>query len=485
VRRRLATIRGRLLAGLLGLMAVGLIGSSFVTSILLTNYLHDRDRTTLGDSAQRVREVMTHNPQDADAEQLGALLGAPLGVVITGPDGRAAASSGSGDRVPQAVARLTADAPMQVLSYHRDDEDLALLAVRIPATGLTIVGTDGDAKLEASAVILTIDTNIADDAIRGLIVNQVVIVAITLVLLALLTLLVLRVGLRPLSRMAAAADAIASGARDRRLPTAGGGVETDQLATAVNRAFDAQAEAEATVRVFAADASHELRTPLATISGWLDLYNQGALAQPEQLEQALERVNGEVGRMRLIVDDLSLLARLDAGRPLEREEVDVAALAEGIVEDARVVSPERDFRLEVAGPALVRGDEPRLAQVLRNLVGNAVQHTPPEAGVAIRVGADRAVVRVEVADDGPGIAPEHLERVFERFYRAESSRSRALGGSGLGLAIVQAIIRAHDGTVSVASDLGEGTTITVVLPRAENCGLAAGRTPEDGGHDGA
>jgi two-component system OmpR family sensor kinase len=467
VRRWLTTIRGRLLVGLLALIAVGLIGSSVVTAGLLTDYLHDRDRRTLRDSAQRLRDVVAAGPQTADAEQMGALLGAPLGVVLIGPDGRVADSHGSGTRAPQTVARLTAGRPMQVVAYRSDREDLALLTVRVPSPGLTVVSRqDDDPDVRASAVILTVDTNIADDAIRELAVKQLTVVAATLVLLALLTLLVLRGGLRPLSRMAAAADAIASGARQRRLPTTGGGVETDQLASAVNRAFDAQAEAEATVRVFAADASHELRTPLATISGWLDLYNQGALSDPEQLEQALERVNGEVGRMRLIVEELSLLARLDAGRPLEREEVDVAALAEGIVEDAHVVSPQRTFRLDIAGPALVSGDEPRLAQVLRNLVGNAVQHTPPTAGVRVGVEPDGDVVRIRVSDDGPGIAPEHLGRVFERFWRAESSRSRAYGGSGLGLAIVQAIVRAHDGTVAVASEVGRGTTITVVLPRA-------------------
>jgi two-component system OmpR family sensor kinase len=480
VRRRVGrwttTIRGRLLVGLLALMALGLIGSSLVTRILLVSYLHDRDRTTLRDSAQRLRAVVAAGPQTANADQLEALLGAPLGVVVVGTDGRAALSTGSGDRAPGAVTALTTrHAPMTVLAYHRDDDDLALLAVRIPTPGLTIVrrnrARDHDPPVVASAVILTIDTDINRHAVRRLIIRQAAIVAGTLVLLAALTLLVLRVGLRPLSRMAFAADAIASGERRQRLPTTGGGVETDQLATAVNRAFDAQAEAEAAVRVFAADASHELRTPLATISGWLDLYNQGGLDDPHQLEQALERVNGEVGRMRLIVEELSLLARLDAGRPLEREEVDVAALAEGIVEDAHVVSPQRTFRLDVAGPALVRGDEPRLAQVLRNLVGNAVQHTPPTAGVRVGVATDGDVVRITVTDDGPGIAPEHLGRVFERFWRAESSRSRDYGGSGLGLAIVQAIIRAHDGTVSVASQVGEGTTITVVLPR-----LAAGRS---------
>ncbi|OMI37116.1 HAMP domain-containing sensor histidine kinase [Streptomyces sparsogenes] len=258
------------------------------------------------------------------------------------------------------------------------------------------------------------------------------------------------------------ADAIAEGHLTERLPTRGNRSETDQLAEAVNRAFDAQARAEATVRSLAADTSHELRTPLSTISGWLDLHRQGGLTGP-RLETALGHIENEVGRMRLLVEDLSLLARLDAGRPIEQDPLDLTALAASVVEDAQVIYPDRSITLTAGGPAQVTGDTARLQQVLRNLVGNAVQHTPAQTAVQVAVITTPGRVQVEVADDGPGIAPQDLPRVFERFWRAEASRSRACGGSGLGLAIVEAIIHAHHGQVSVESAVGVGTTVTVRL----------------------
>jgi two-component system OmpR family sensor kinase len=467
VLRRLRSIRGRLLAGIVAILALGLVGSFSATSLLLQDYLYDRDRRTLEESSRRVRDLLAAGPQTVDADQFGALLGPPLGAVVVGEDGAVVAASGSGDRAPATVAALTARRrPGTVVSLEperRDDVDV--LAVRIPSPGLRVTDFGSRAPIRTGAVVLTIDTGIDDGAVDRLLRSQGLVVLVTVLLAVLVSLLVLRVGLRPLSRMASAAEAIASGALRRRLPTAGGGPEVDQLATAVNRAFDAQSDAEEKIRAFAADASHELRTPLATISGWLDLYNQGSLRTPADVEAALGRVDAEVGRMRLLVEELSLLARLDAGRPLLADAVDVAALADGIVEDARVVSQDRRIDLDAAGPATVRGDEPRLAQVLRNLVGNAVQHTPADARVDVVVRATDDAVLVTVHDDGPGMTEAAVTHAFERFWRAESSRSRAYGGSGLGLPIVRAIVEAHGGSVSLTSSAGAGTSVVVRLPR--------------------
>jgi two-component system OmpR family sensor kinase len=463
--RRLATIRGRLLTGLLLTMLVALGASALVTSKLLEHYLHGRDSDTLRKSAARLQHVLASGPQQVDGDQMAALLGAPLGIVVLGPADVVRTSTGSGDIAPRAVTAATRARPMHVVRYHPSDA-INVLAVRVSAPGLRVT-EPRRAPLAATAVVLTIDTEISGAAVHGLVVHQVLVVGATLLLVAVLALLVLRIGLRPLSAMASTADAIAAGALRRRLPTTGGGAETDQLAATVNRAFDAQAKAEDKVRAFAADASHELRTPLATISGWLDLYNQGGLRRPGQLEHALERVNAETGRMRLLVEELSLLARLDAGRPLAREPVDVVEMTAGIVEDARVVSPDRAIAFDArVTRAVVIGDEARLAQVLRNLVGNAVQHTPDDATVRVVVAHDGGEVVVAVEDDGPGIAPAHLPHVFERFWRAEGSRSRQGGGSGLGLSIVHAITTAHGGTVTARPGEGGGTTMTVRLPLA-------------------
>jgi two-component system OmpR family sensor kinase len=301
-----------------------------------------------------------------------------------------------------------------------------------------------------------------------LLLHQALLTLAFLVGLAALAAVVLRVGLRPLSRMAVTADAIAAGSLAERLPVQERPTEADGLARAVNRAFDAQARAEATARTFAADASHELRTPLATISGWVDLYHQGALAGRD-IGEAVGHIDAEVGRMRLIVEELGLLARLDAGRSVDQADVDLVGLAASVVEDAQVVDPDRAITLTAGAPVRVTGDAPRLFQVLRNLVGNAVQHTPPGTPVRMTVAGAAAGARLTVGDDGPGIAAKHLPRVFERFWRAEASRSRTHGGSGLGLAIVEAIVHAHGGTVAVrsaASGSTTGTTIVVELPAA-------------------
>ena len=239
------------------------------------------------------------------------------------------------------------------------------------------------------------------------------------------------------------------------------------VATAVKDAFAAQKRAQDRLRSFVADAGHELRTPLATLHGWIDLYVQGGLRDPGRLDHAMARMRAEVDRMRLLVDELSLLARLDAAQPLHREPVDVVALAGEVADDARVVAPDRAITLHGAAQAVVEGDGPRLQQVLRNLVGNAVQHTRPGTPVTVTVRAGDGTVVVEVHDEGDGIAPEHLPHVFERFYRADPSRTRDSGAaSGLGLAIVEAIVAAHDGTVGVTSAPGEGTTVRVTLPAA-------------------
>jgi two-component system, OmpR family, sensor kinase len=237
------------------------------------------------------------------------------------------------------------------------------------------------------------------------------------------------------------------------------------VAAAVKQAFDAQRRAEDRLRSFVADASHELRTPLATMHGWIDLYVQGGLSDPDQLDHAMERMQAEVGRMRLLVDELALLAHLDAARPLNRGPVDVVALAGEVVDDARVVSADRAIALHGVAEAVVDGDGPRIQQVLRNLVGNAVQHTRPGTPVTVTVSSQDGQVVVGVRDEGDGIAPEHLPHVFERFYRADPSRSRDAGGSsGLGLAIVEAIVTAHGGTAGVTSAPGQGTTVRVTFP---------------------
>ncbi|MFE4369724.1 sensor histidine kinase [Streptomyces sp. NPDC056835] len=460
--RRLTTIRGRILIGILVLLTAGLVGNSIASALTLRDYLHHRAETTLHASGARVHQALVSQPQTVDGSQLSALIEPILGITVIGDDGKVAVQAGDG--VPKAINALTADRFDQLVTIDGHESVPDLIALRVPTSGLTVKTSEGD--VASTAVILTVRTDIDQVTVADFISGQASIVGITLVLTFATALLILKVGLRPLGRMANAADAIASGARDERLPTYGERTETDRLATAVNHAFDSQARAESNIRAFAADASHELRTPLATISGWLDLYHQGGLTTPAELDRALERVDGEVGRMRLLVEELSLLARLDAGRPLEAQRVDLRRLALDVVQDAGVVAPDRTIRLHAASPVHVSGDAPRLQQVLNNLIGNAIQHTPAGTAITVTVTASEGEAVIRVTDQGPGIAPDDLSHVFDRFWRAEAGRSRARGGSGLGLAIVQAVVHAHHGTVRITSHTraATGTTVTVTLP---------------------
>jgi two-component system OmpR family sensor kinase len=276
---------------------------------------------------------------------------------------------------------------------------------------------------------------------------------------------VLRVGLRPLARLATAATAIATGESDRRLPVDRPHSEVGRLATALNQAFDERRMAEERLRRFIADASHELRTPLATIRGWADLYFQGALVNHDGVETAMTRIVDDADRLTRLVEELFLLARLDQQPLLDTAQVGLTTLVSEVIEDARVADTTCQITLSTPGAVTVTGDPDRLRQVARNLVGNALQHTPPGTPVRVTLHTSPdgpSAVRLTVADDGPGIPEADLEHLFERFYRPAGARSTA--GTGLGLAIVQAIVHAHGGTVTVESTPGAGTSFHLTLP---------------------
>jgi two-component system OmpR family sensor kinase len=233
----------------------------------------------------------------------------------------------------------------------------------------------------------------------------------------------------------------------------------------IEEAFAARSASEERLRRFVADASHELRTPLTSILGYAELWRTGGLEDPGDRAEAMRRLDDEARRMGVLVDDLLLLAHLDEGRPLERKPVDLDRIAADAVADARAISPDRPITLEAA-PTQVEGDESRLRQVAVNLLANAREHTPHGTPVHVSVTEGAGKVRLEVADEGPGIDPKDRKRLFERFYRADPARSRESGGSGLGLAIVAAIVEAHDGEVRVDERPGGGARFVVELPAA-------------------
>ncbi|MEO1058913.1 MAG: ATP-binding protein, partial [Actinomycetota bacterium] len=307
-----------------------------------------------------------------------------------------------------------------------------------------------------------------DATVERLVLLQALAVGIVLAVLAAVAWWVIRLGIRPVRSMADAAQGIADGDLSKRVPEpTAEGTEAHVLAESLNKmleriqdSFTEQERSEERLRQFLADASHELRTPITTIRGYAELYRHGGLSTGEQLDDAMRRTEEEAARVGRLVDEMRTLTELDEGRPLLRQRVDVRALLADIIADARIVAPDHDLRSALDGSAanrlVVVGDEDRLRQMLVNIVGNAVVHTP--AGTVIDVGCapvDGGVV-VTVSDDGPGMEPEVASRVTERFFRADPSRSRSRGGSGLGLSIAGAVASAHGGSIDVRSVHGRG-----------------------------
>jgi two-component system OmpR family sensor kinase len=296
-----------------------------------------------------------------------------------------------------------------------------------------------------------------------------------------LGLVLIRRGLRPLTLAERAAGEITEEELDRRVPGADDETEVGRLVGAINRMLDrlesaflqrsadvaALQASEARMRRFVGDASHELRTPIAATAAYAELYERGAKDHPDDLERAMHGIRSETTRMAGLVEDLLLLAQLDEGRPMQFEEVDLTDVAVEAIASARVIAPDRVVTLKIDGVPVVTGDFGRLRQVLDNLIANVRTHTPPETSCTITITPDDDTVTVVVADDGPGMQRTDAELAFERFHRADPSRTRMSGGAGLGLSIVEAIVDHHGGTVTIHSDAehGIGTTLTIRLPR--------------------
>jgi two-component system OmpR family sensor kinase len=356
--------------------------------------------------------------------------------------------------------------PTTLLSVNGSDIQWRAVSVRGP-NGLTTVA---------------IDLSDVQHTVRSLVWLQFGIGVVVLVVVGIVGFAVVHRSLRPLVEVEQTAAAIASGQLDRRVPERDPRTEVGRLSLALNgmltqiqqavASSESSAEkargSEDRMRRFITDASHELRTPLTTIRGFAELYRQGAARDVAML---LSRIESEASRMGLLVDDLLLLARLDVQRPLEHRRVDLLALASDAVHDAQAIDPKRTITMEVLdGPGTpeVLGDEPRIRQVLSNLLANALQHTPESADVVVRVGTEGDDAVIEVADEGPGMSQQDASRVFERFYRTDSSRARASGGTGLGLSIVDSLVHAHGGAVTVTTAPGEGCCFRVTLPRVSD-----------------
>ncbi|GHI03551.1 histidine kinase [Streptomyces cellostaticus] len=454
--------------GVLALVVFAVVGTA------LTTYMRDYLSNQLDDQLGLAQVAQSKNVAETGTLQGKKYWGWYYAVYdVSGGNAVLRKPEETGD-LPQDIAPLTSLARAQAAA----DSEIVRTA---DLTG------DGDYRLRACevkpGVVLISGAPMADidDTVRRLITVQVIAFGLALLALVVFGRRMLRRGLNPLSDMAHTAHGITSHDLTEsaaRLPLRadkrGGGPEVEELRTAFNTMLEhiddslaVRAEAEQRLRRFVADASHELRTPLMSVRGYADLFQYAAANAPEERDRHLARLRAEAARMGVLLDDLLLLARLDsaeADAPLRLQDTDLAGLVEEAAAAFRASHPDRPLTVpSPPAPLELRVDPHRIRQVLDNLLTNAAVHTPAGTQVRMEVAQeeDRAVVRV--ADAGPGIPPADQERIFDRFYRVDRTRSRDRGGSGLGLAVASSLVCAHGGTLTLASEPGS-TVFTVSLP---------------------
>jgi two-component system OmpR family sensor kinase len=450
------SLRARLLLGVLAIAVVGVVVADAVTYTELRSFLLGRVDDTL--------EADHHGAEHAEFDGCNGGGGPDAAYVqIRSSDGKVVCTSGV-PHFPGTTAPPGPDLPASITGLRRRGPDLVRYFT-VPATsggGRWRVRASIDNGAQDTLVIAT-SLHDVDSTLGRLFMVELFVTLAVLAGIALLGLWIVRLGLRPLEAIGRTADRIAGGDLSHRVGRAEPHTEVGRLGLVLNSMLDRIEASDRRLRRFVADASHELRTPLAAVRAYSELFERGADRRPDDLARAMAGIRRESERMSELVEDLLLLARLDEGQQLERERVDLSAVAAEAVETARTVDPSRRIDLE-ADPVVVLGDRARLRRVLDNLLANVRSHTPPGTPAYVRVRSEDGSAIVEVADEGPGLPEGAAENVFRRFYRVDASRSRDSGGVGLGLSIVAAIAEAHDGSASATSAPGEGSRFRVSLP---------------------
>jgi two-component system, OmpR family, sensor kinase len=490
------TLRGRLIAGLLALLAVSCALVGLVTYLSMRGALMNQQYEALSAASQRFVDCVQHSQGAPDQHSDSGPGGPAADHDDDGPPGAVPGCGKiSGQNAGTFTAKLVGGQVVNASIVNRRCDPSAtagIVLAALPTDGRPVTRTlpslNGTYLLSAvrggdssnSVLVTGLPLAEVQHTLRDVALTEISVFAATLALAGLLGAMWVRLSLRPLRRMTAIAVGVtdlplSSGEVDlpHRVPDADPRTEVGQLGAAFNRmlghvesALTRRATSEARLRRFAADASHELRTPLAAIRGYAEYARRAPGRVPPEVAHALSRVEKESARMSELVDELLLLAQLDAGRPLAAEPLDLTRLAIDATSDARMTAPDHHWVLDLPDePVLVRGDEHRMHQVLVNLLSNAGQHTAPGTTVTVAMTVpDPGEVALTVTDDGPGIPPELQANLFERFVRGDAARSRASGSTGLGLAIVAAVTAAHHGRTEVTSKPGQ-TRFTITLPR--------------------
>jgi two-component system OmpR family sensor kinase len=487
------SLRTRLVLGMLLLTGLGLLVAGAVTYAEQKSFLMDR-------IDQQARAALPSVSRELDKR----------GVNVPGYESRhsgydrSGTAGGPGDRpgpggpkdhggpgpdpasvsLPPGTYGQRRDADGQVLgnvvvTYGEDFPPVPRIPRDLQPGDVVTVGSTGDLEYRAVAqftdgqpgtTIAAVPMSEVNRTLDRLLRVEALVIGGVLIALALLGWLVVRLGLRPLDRMADTAGAIAAGDLSRRVTPATPDTEVGQLGIALNEMLDRLEEAfrerqasEHRLRQFLADASHELRTPLASIRGYAELFRIGAAQDPGNVGKAMGRIESESARMGVLVEDLLTLARLDETRDVVRERVDLAELARDAADDARAMDPTRSVTVH-AEDGVVKGDPHQLRQVVANLLRNAVVHTPAGTPIEVSVHPRGEQVVLEVRDHGLGLPTTDPEVLFERFWRAEKGRARGRAGAGLGLAIVAGLVAAHGGTVTAENAADGGARFVVVLP---------------------
>jgi two-component system OmpR family sensor kinase len=374
--------------------------------------------------------------------------------------------------------------PNVVLSYGQKAPSPPKLPANLVAGKLITVDSTGDSSLryrvraggrpdQQALTIVAIPLRDVDQTLSSLLEVEALVVGAVLAGLAAFAWWLVGLGLRPLDRMGATAGAIAAGDLSRRVSPATERTEVGRLGLALNamlaqieKAFAEREASEGRLRRFLADASHELRTPLAAIRGYAELFRLGVVREPDEAAKSARRIEEEAARMGQLVENLLTLARLDQLPDIAMAPVDLTRLVADAIDDGRAAAPDRDVTFHHDGAISVMGDASQLRQVIGNLVGNALVHTPTGTPIEISVEPEGDRAKLEVRDHGNGLPVADSAELFERFWRADPGRERGRGGAGLGLSIVAAIVAAHGGSVKAVNAPDGGAAFTVYLPRA-------------------